>query len=64
MFLKTLHGALFIWILWIFLLGLPNFKRTSTTLNISFHIDLERFVNMYYSKIKILTFKKITTMSI
>jgi hypothetical protein len=43
--LKTLHGALFKWTLWVFLLGLPNKKMTSTTLNISFHINLGRFVD-------------------
>ncbi len=43
-FLKSLHKTLFIWTLWAFLLGLPNLKMILTTLNISFHIDLERFV--------------------
>jgi hypothetical protein len=42
--LKFLDGALFLWTLWVFLLGLPNFKMTSITLNTSFHIDLGRFV--------------------
>jgi hypothetical protein len=45
MFLKVLHGALFIWTLWVFLLGLPNIKMTSVTLNTSFYINLGRFVN-------------------
>jgi hypothetical protein len=31
--------------LWVFFLGLPNLKMTSTTLNTSFHIDLGRFVS-------------------
>jgi hypothetical protein len=44
MFLKALHGALFIWILWVLFLGLPNLKMTSVPLNTSFHIDLGRFV--------------------
>jgi hypothetical protein len=44
MFLKVLDGALFLSTLWVFFLGLSNFKMTSTTLNISFHIDLTRFV--------------------
>jgi hypothetical protein len=44
-FVKALHGLLFIWTLWIFFLGLPNFKMTLTTLNTSFHIDLGRFVD-------------------
>jgi hypothetical protein len=43
-FLKVLDGALFLWILRVFLLGLSNLKMTSTTLNTSFHIDLGRFV--------------------
>jgi hypothetical protein len=43
-FLKVLDGALFIWTLWVFILGLQNQKMTSTTLNTSFHIDLGRFV--------------------
>jgi hypothetical protein len=44
MFLKALDGALFLWTLWVFFLGLPNFKMISTTLNLSFHKDLGRFV--------------------
>jgi hypothetical protein len=44
MFLKALNGPLFIWTLWVFFLGLPNFKMTLTTLNTSFHIDLGRFI--------------------
>ncbi len=43
-FLKVLDGALFLWTLWVFLLGLSNQKMTSTTLNTNFHIDLWRFV--------------------
>jgi hypothetical protein len=43
-FLKVLDRALFLWILWVFLLGLPNFKMTSITLNTSFHINLGSFV--------------------
>jgi hypothetical protein len=43
-FLKVLNGALFLWILWVFLLGLFNLKMTLATLNTSFHIDLGRFV--------------------
>jgi hypothetical protein len=56
-FLKVLNGALFLWTLWVFLLGLPNLKMISITLNTSFHIDLGRFVlNMYYSNIRIIIF--------
>jgi len=44
MFLNVLHGALFIWTLWVSFLGLPNLKMTSTTLNISFHIYLGKSV--------------------
>jgi hypothetical protein len=54
MFLKALHGALFILTLWGFVLGLQNFKMTSVTLNTSFHIDLE--LSMCYSKIRTITF--------
>jgi hypothetical protein len=43
-FLKVLDGAIFFWNLWVFLLVLPNQKMTLVTLNISFHIDLGRFV--------------------
>jgi len=43
-FLKVLNMALFLWTLWVFFLGLSNFKMASTTLNTSFHIDLGRFV--------------------
>jgi hypothetical protein len=43
-FLKVLDGALFLWTLWVFFLGFPSFKMTSTTLNTSFHIDLGRFI--------------------
>jgi hypothetical protein len=44
MFLNVLHGALFIWTLWVSYAGLPNLKMTSTTLNICFHIDLGKSV--------------------
>jgi hypothetical protein len=43
-FLRVLNGALSFWTLWVFFLGLPNFKMTLVTLNTSFHIDLGRFV--------------------
>jgi hypothetical protein len=43
-FMKFLDGALFLWTLWVFLLGLPNKKMTLATLNTSFHINLGRFV--------------------
>jgi len=43
-FLRALHGSLIMWTLWVFFLGPSNFKMTSITLNISFHIDLGRFV--------------------
>jgi len=43
-FLKVLDGASFLWILWVFHLGLPNSNMTSVTLNTNFHIDLGRFV--------------------
>ncbi len=42
--LKVLDGTLFIRTLWVFLLGLSNFKMTLATLNTSFHIDLGRFI--------------------
>jgi len=37
MFLKVLDGALFLWTLWVFLLGFPN--KQSATLNTSFHMN-------------------------
>jgi hypothetical protein len=45
MFLKALHGPLFIWTLWVFFLRLPNLKMTSTTLNTKKFIDLGKFVD-------------------
>jgi hypothetical protein len=44
MFLKVLDGAIFFKTLWVFLLGFPNSKMTSITLNTSSHIDLGKFV--------------------
>jgi hypothetical protein len=44
MVLKVLNGEIFLNFLWVFLFGLPNSKVTSSTLNISSHIDLGRFV--------------------
>jgi len=35
MFLKVLLGALFTWTLWVVLLELPNWKMTSTFVNVS-----------------------------
>jgi len=35
-FLKVLDGALFLWTLWVLLLGLSNQKMTLTTLNTNF----------------------------
>jgi hypothetical protein len=52
--LKVLDGALFLWTLWVFLLGLPNLKMTSATLNTSLHIDLGRFVGDWTCIIQIL----------
>jgi hypothetical protein len=66
-FLKFLNGALFLWTLWVFLLGFPNFKMILVTLNTSFHIDFDRFVGDWtciIQKINIITFFKVTTMSI
>jgi hypothetical protein len=53
-FLKVLNGALFLWILWVFLLRLPNFKMTLITLYTNFHIDLGKFVGDRTSIIQIL----------
>jgi hypothetical protein len=44
--LKFLDGAISLWNLWVFLLGLPNQKMTLATLNTNFHIDLGRFVGV------------------
>ncbi len=54
MFLKVLDGALFLWTLWVFLLGLSNQKMTLATLNTDFHIDLGRFVGDWTCIIQIL----------
>ncbi len=65
--LEVLDGALFFWTLWVFLLRLPNQEMTSTTFNTRFHIDLGwvcKWLNMYYSKIRIIIFLKIITISI
>ncbi len=43
-FLKILNVALFLWTLWVFLLGLANLKMTLATLNKTFHIDFGKFV--------------------
>jgi hypothetical protein len=43
--LRLLDGALFLWTLWGFFLGLPNLKMASATLNKKFHINLGRFVS-------------------
>jgi hypothetical protein len=43
--LEVLDGGLFLWTLWIFLLGFRNLKMTSITLNTSFHIDLGWFAS-------------------
>jgi len=53
-FLKVLDGALFLWTLWVFFLGLSNLKMASITLNTSFHIDLGRFVGDWTCIIQIL----------
>jgi hypothetical protein len=41
---EFLDWALFLRILLVFFLGLPNSKMTSTTLYTSFHIDLGRLI--------------------
>jgi hypothetical protein len=40
----ALHGALFMWILWVFLLGLVNCKITSTSYYINFDLGFAGFV--------------------
>jgi hypothetical protein len=55
-FLKVLNGALFLWILHVFLSRLLNQKMTSATLNISFHIYLGRFVGDWICIIHILEY--------
>jgi hypothetical protein len=52
--LKFLNGALFLWTLRVFLLGFPNLKMTSATLNTSFHINLGRYVGDWKCIIQIL----------
>jgi hypothetical protein len=54
MFLKVLDGALFLWTLWVFLLGFSNQKMTLATLNTNFDIDLGRFVGDWTCIIQIL----------
>jgi len=53
-FFESFRWGISLWILWGFLLGLPNLKMTSATLNISFHINLGRFVNDWTCIIQIL----------
>jgi hypothetical protein len=43
-FLKASHGILFMWTLWVFLLGLANDKMTSTSFDVSFDLGLGGFV--------------------
>jgi hypothetical protein len=43
MFLKVSFGALFIWILWVVLLGLPNWKMTLGSINVNVDVDLWGF---------------------
>ncbi len=65
LFLKFLDGAISLWNLWVFLLGLPNQKMTLATQNTNFHIDLGRFVGDWTCIIQILQYSYIlTTMSI
>jgi hypothetical protein len=43
-FFESFTWGIIPWTLWVFLLGLPNYKMTSIALNTSFHIDLGIFV--------------------
>jgi hypothetical protein len=66
-FLKVLDGALFLWTLWVFLLGLPNLKNDINYIKYKFSHRFGkvcRWLNMYYSNIIIILFFKVTTMSI
>jgi hypothetical protein len=38
--LKVLLGALFIWALWVVVLGVPNQKMTSISINVSVDVNL------------------------
>jgi hypothetical protein len=44
-FLKFLFGVLFIWILWVVVLGLPNSKMILAFVNVSVDVDLWGFLN-------------------
>jgi hypothetical protein len=68
-FLKALFRALLIWILWVFILGLHNWKMISSSFDVSFNFwlgvaNVHRWVNIYKLNITIMIFKKITTISI
>jgi hypothetical protein len=66
MFLKVIDRLLFLKTLWVFLLGLPNLKNDISYIKYKFsHVfgKVCRWLNMYYSKIKIITLKKLKTMS-
>jgi hypothetical protein len=65
--LKVLDGALFLWNLWVFFLGLSNFLNDISYIKYKFSHKFGkvcRWLNMYYSKIRIIIFSKVTTMSI
>jgi len=69
MFLKASLRALLIWILWVLILGLHNWKMISLSFKISFNFwprvaNVHRWVNIYKLNITIMTSKKITTISI
>jgi hypothetical protein len=40
----ALHGALFMWNLWVFLLGLVNCKMASTSYYINFDLGFVEFI--------------------
>ncbi len=65
--LKVFDGALFLWNLWVLFLGLSNFKNDISYIKYKFSLKFGkvcRWLNVYYSKIRIIIFFKVTTMSI
>jgi hypothetical protein len=59
--LKVLDGALFLWILWVFLLKLQSLKNDINYIKYKFSqrfVKVCRGLNMYYSKIRIIYLKK------
>ncbi len=66
-FLKVLDGTVFLWILWVFLLRLPNLKNDISYIKYTFShrfVKVCKGLNIYYSNFRIIIKKKVISMSI